>query len=54
MSTLNSRAGWGGSFTSGENNDPVSKSGGGAGQNNRNAPSVWRPDPSKVVSLMNK
>ncbi|KAB5590473.1 hypothetical protein CTheo_6087 [Ceratobasidium theobromae] len=46
MSTLNSRAGWGGSFSSSDKNDPASRSGGGTGQN-RTGASVWRPDQSK-------
>ncbi|GAB1520650.1 hypothetical protein RhiTH_003733 [Rhizoctonia solani] len=51
MSTLNSRAGWGGSFTSSTtgNVDPMSRSGGGGnGQpTGRKAPAVWRPDQGK-------
>ncbi|KAF8685590.1 hypothetical protein RHS04_00762 [Rhizoctonia solani] len=51
MSTLNSRAGWGGSFTSSTtgNVDPMSRSGGGGnGQpTGRKAPAVWRPDQAK-------
>ncbi|CAE6438538.1 unnamed protein product [Rhizoctonia solani] len=44
MSTLNSRAGWGGSFsTSTGNVDPMS-GGTGTGQPNRKGPAVWRPD----------
>ncbi|CAE7222444.1 unnamed protein product [Rhizoctonia solani] len=50
MSTLNSRAGWGGSFsTSTGNPDPTSRSGGdpGTGQPSRKGPTVWRPDQAK-------
>ncbi|KAJ1303223.1 hypothetical protein OPQ81_011421 [Rhizoctonia solani] len=48
MSTLNSRAGWGGSFsTSTGGVDPMSRSGGNAGTAapSRKGPAVWRPDP---------
>lgn len=54
MSTLNSRAGWGGSFsTSTGNVDPMSRSGGdtGTGQPGRKGPVVWRPDQTKSVSI---
>ncbi|KAH7337128.1 hypothetical protein B0J17DRAFT_666379 [Rhizoctonia solani] len=47
MSTLNSRAGWGGSFsTSTGNADPMSRSGGdtGTGHATRKGPAGWRPD----------
>ncbi|CAE6432853.1 unnamed protein product [Rhizoctonia solani] len=50
MSTLNSRAGWGGSFsTSGGNPDPTSRSGGdtSTAQPSRKGPGVWRPDQTK-------
>ncbi|KAG8691560.1 hypothetical protein FRC11_001239 [Ceratobasidium sp. 423] len=51
MSTLNSRAGWGGSFsTSTGGVDPMSRSGGnntGTGQPSRKGPAVWRPDQAK-------
>ncbi|KAG9101093.1 hypothetical protein FRC06_003367 [Ceratobasidium sp. 370] len=42
MSTLNSRNGWGGNFTSGETGEPASRSGGAAGQGQ-----VWRPEHAK-------
>ncbi|CEL62682.1 hypothetical protein RSOLAG1IB_05038 [Rhizoctonia solani AG-1 IB] len=49
MSTLNSRAGWGGSFTSSTtgNADPTSRSAGGVGTgnpNSRKGAAVWRSD----------
>ncbi|KAG8731469.1 hypothetical protein FRC11_004049 [Ceratobasidium sp. 423] len=50
MSTLNSRAGWGGSFsTSGGNPDPTSRSGGdtGTAQHGRKDPAVRRLDQTK-------
>ncbi|KDN35146.1 hypothetical protein RSAG8_11834, partial [Rhizoctonia solani AG-8 WAC10335] len=50
MSTLNSRAGWGGSFSaSTENPDPMSRSGGdpSTGQPGRKGTVVWRPDQAK-------
>ncbi|CAE6502734.1 unnamed protein product [Rhizoctonia solani] len=50
MSTLNSRAGWGGSFSaSTENPDPMSRSGGdpSTGQSGRKGTVVWRPDQAK-------
>ncbi|KAJ1303214.1 hypothetical protein OPQ81_011413 [Rhizoctonia solani] len=50
MSTLNSRAGWGGSFsTSTGGVDPTSRSGGdtGTGQYSRKGHTTWRPDQTK-------
>ncbi|CAE6426753.1 unnamed protein product [Rhizoctonia solani] len=49
MSTLNARAGWGGSFgASTEDPDPMSRSGDpSTGQPNRKGPLVWRADQAK-------
>lgn len=51
MSTLNSRGGWGGSFTSGTD-EPMSRSGGASGQNKRSGAAVWRPDQATNVSAL--
>jgi hypothetical protein len=49
MSTLNSRAGWGPSFSSGDaTEDPASRS----GQNGRSGVAVWRPGQSQPVSVL--
>ncbi|KAH7335837.1 hypothetical protein B0J17DRAFT_668007 [Rhizoctonia solani] len=49
MSTLNSRAGWGGSFASSAEKPEPMLGGAGAEQSGRKTPMVWRPDQVKSV-----